>query len=712
MPADDPGACPPDEAKRVAAYVHDTFYVRRGASTREQPRIALSRLTVREHQAAIADLTGSFGVPVSPGFPRGLQGQYFTHDRERDGDYVFERIDSRVRFNFREASPAAGKIEPREFAIYWLGAVLAPESGEYEFIVRSENSVRLWVNDLVAPRIDAWVKSGNETEYRATVRLLGGRAYPLRLDFAKGLSGVAQNDEQKAKTAIGTASVALEWRRPSGVTGPIPQRYLAFAEFPEKLVITTPFPPDDRSLGYERGNSVSQAWSEATTAAAIEAAEYVTARLHEIVGRDQLQPADEPLLRQYCHEFAARAFRRPLDAEQEDLYVNHNFENTDDLRTAVELCVLKVLTSPRFLYRETGADDPYAVAERLALALWDSIPDADLIRAAAAGNLGTREQVAEQARRMAGDWRAISKLREFVLGWLKIDPSPRLARDETQYPGFDTALVADLRQSLELQLADLLVSKDADFRKLLLDDEVYLNGPLAAFYGVELPADAPFQAVKLDSPHRAGLLTHPYLMAALSDSDASSPIRRGVFLARNVLGRHLRPAPEAFAPLAAKMHPDLTTRQRTELQTGAKACQSCHALINPLGFALEGFDAVGRFRSSEHGRPIDSRGSYTSRSGNVSKLNGGRELAAFLADSDEVHSALVEKLFQFSVKQPIRAFGWQTAPHLRESLVKSDFNLRELLIEIAVTFAHRSPTGNMGMEAQLPPQADSASNTR
>src|SRR5207253_2465340 len=111
----------------------------------------------------------------------------------------------------------------------------------------------------------------------------------------------------------------------------------------------------------------------------------------------------------------------------------------------------------------------------------------------------------------------------------------------------------------------------------------------------------------------------------------SSPIHRGVFLARNVLGVSLRPPADAFTPLAPELHPKLNTRERISLQTSPKQCMSCHNVINPLGFTLESYDAIGRFRAQENGKPIDASGSFVTRSGNTAKFNGARDLARFLA---------------------------------------------------------------------------------
>jgi hypothetical protein len=182
-------------------------------------------------------------------------------------------------------------------------------------------------------------------------------------------------------------------------------------------------------------------------------------------------------------------------------------------------------------------------------------------------------------------------------------------------------------------------------------------------------------------------LTHPYLMATFAYPKDSSPIHRGVFLARNVLGLPLRPPAEAFIPLPAEAHHDLTTRQRVALQTKAQACQTCHSIINPLGFSFERYDAIGRFRDQEKGRPIDATGGYITRDGKLVQFKDVRELAEFLANSPEVHESFVAQFFHHLVRQPIRAFGVHKLAELRQYFVDHDCNMRMLAKEIIVETA-------------------------
>lgn len=688
-PAPDP-KCSADEAAQVAAFIFAEFYSKGAATDSARPRLTLSHLTSRQYRNAIADLMTSFRGGTGPwDDQRGLKGSYNTILDNGDGKHVMDRTDPEIRFNFEKSSPDPEKINPREFSVIWQGSIRAPANGDYEFIVRSENSVRLWVNDRVQPLIDAWVKSGDTKEFRGTVRLLGGRGYPVMLVFTKAGQGVMKSAEDKAKQEIKPASISLSWIPPGQAEQVVSKEFLSPHHFPESYFVNTPFPPDDRSTGFERGSGVSKEWDRATTDAAIEIADYVLLRLNDLTGGAQPGPDYESRLREFCRQFVGRAFRQPLSAEQSSLYVDRQFEGSDDLETSVQRVVLLALKSPRFLYHELSdpAHTAYAAASRLSFALWDAPPDSALLAAVAEGKLSKPEEIANQADRMSRDPRFRLKLREFFWQWMKLDQIREMEKSTDQFSGFDAGVARDLRLSLELFLDEVIASQDCDYRRLLLAESVYLNGRLSKLYGGGLAQDAPFQAIVIDPGRRAGILTHPYLMSSLADATTTSPIRRGVFVARGVLGRALLPPPDAFVPIAPSLHPELTTRERVNLQTKAEACQSCHAMINPVGFPFEHFDAIGRFRDQENGRPVDASGEYTPRAGATIKFNSARELAAFLVGSDEAQTAVVEKLFYFAVQQPIRTYGRQTSRKLKQRFVDSQFHLRKLFVDIGVTAA-------------------------
>lgn len=690
MPPGPGKKCSGPDAVKVAEYLYDAFYSPVAQARNRPARVELSHLTVRQYRNAVTDLVGSFRPAAKPDDRHGLRGQYYK-GRLGGGKGLVDRIDPEIRFDFGQAAPVPQVDDPYQFSMRWEGSVLAPDTGEYEFIVHTDHATRLWVNDLNTPAIDAYVKSGNDTEYRASVFLLGGRVYPLRLDFLKAQQGVNNQEKLRAKPPA-PASISLEWKQPHRAPEVIPQRCLIPSTYPGVFVLNAPFPPDDRSLGYERGTSMSKEWDDATTEGALETAGYVASHLRELSGAREDAPDRANRLKEFCKQFVMRAFRRPLTPELEQTFVERQFESATDPEVAVKRVVLLTLKSPRFLFRELNTADPdaYDVASRLSFGLWDSLPDSELLKAAAAGELSTREQVLKQAERMVSDLRTRSKLREFFLQWLKVDQYPDLAKDPKKYPEFDPKVASDLRTSLELTLEAGIWSERSDFRELLLSDKVYLNGRLAKLYGVDLPADAPFQLVSLQPGDRAGVLTHPYLLSSFAYLDASSPIHRGVLIIRNLLGRTLQPPPVAVSPLSADLHPGLTTRERVTLQTKAEACASCHTRINPLGFTLEKFDAIGRLRTTDNGKPIDTSGGYETKDGKRVKFSGARELAAYLAGSDESHAAFVEKLFHNLVKQPVRAYGLQALPDLERAFAANDFNIRKQVIE-TVTLAALGP---------------------
>jgi hypothetical protein len=379
------------------------------------------------------------------------------------------------------------------------------------------------------------------------------------------------------------------------------------------------------------------------------------------------------------------------------MVVDRPFAEAPDLDTGLKRSIMLALASARFLFREVDAaegDDAFAIAARLSLGLWDSLPDRRLGDAAAAGRLATAAQVRAEAERMVGDPRTRAKLRDFLFAWLRVDHAPEIGKDQDLFPHFSPAVVADLRTSLSLLLDDV-AWRDGNWQRLFDADEVPLNGRLAALYGAALPADADFRSVRLDEGRRGGVLTHPYLMSVLAHRDDTSPIHRGVFLARSVLGNVLKPPREAVPPLAAAARPDLSTRERVAFQTGGIACQACHVMINPLGFALEDFDAIGRHRLTERDgggeRPIDATGSYIPRTGSEATFQGGRELAAYVAGSHDAQEAFVQALFHALVKQPVRAWGTGMLEQLRRGFVTGGFDIRRLMVDIMVVAALPRP---------------------
>jgi hypothetical protein len=204
---------------------------------------------------------------------------------------------------------------------------------------------------------------------------------------------------------------------------------------------------------------------------------------------------------------------------------------------------------------------------------------------------------------------------------------------------------------------------------------------------LDAPSKTEFSGVEMTD--RKGVLTQPYLMARYAYLDSSSPIHRGVLIVRNMLGRTLNPPPAAFAPLSPSLHPDLTTRERVSLQTKPDACNACHGTINPLGFTLEEFDAIGRRRTKENGKPIDTKGSYRQKDGKLVTFKDSDDLSDYLANSDEAHTAFVERLFVYLVKQPPKAYSPTVTDELKGEFEKGGYSIRKLMVDIATSVAGR-----------------------
>jgi hypothetical protein len=229
-----------------------------------------------------------------------------------------------------------------------------------------------------------------------------------------------------------------------------------------------------------------------------------------------------------------------------------------------------------------------------------------------------------------------------------------------------------------------------DYRELLLADYLYVNRPLADYYGLPAPAEEAFGRVPADSQHRAGVLTHPYLLALLAYSRSTSPIHRGVFITRNIVGRALKPPPVAVAFKDAEFDPRLSMREKVERLTQPEACQGCHSTINPLGFSLEHYDAVGRFRTAEGDRPVHAASDYVTSEGGTIHLTHAQDLAVHAATSRSARRAFVEELFHQIVKQPVKAYGVDALDRLEASFTAHEFNIRDLVVEIAAVAALHS----------------------
>jgi hypothetical protein len=183
------------------------------------------------------------------------------------------------------------------------------------------------------------------------------------------------------------------------------------------------------------------------------------------------------------------------------------------------------------------------------------------------------------------------------------------------------------------------------------------------------------------------VITHPYLLASLANNRSTSPIHRGVFLSRNIAGLALKNPSVAVTFEDSKFDPMLTMREKIVELTKDKACMACHSTINPFGFSLEHFDAVGRWRTKDNNKPVHARDQFDGDDGRTVTLNGPRDIASYAVSSENARRAFVRQLFHHTVKQPVPAFGESTLETLQTQFAESGFNIQKLLGEIAVTSA-------------------------
>ncbi len=686
MPEDDPGTLSMADATASAEYIHKAFYSGEARARNHPPRIELAHLTVRQYRESIADLLASLRKATSTAETGGLAGAYRERperdpkkpDQNRPEVTFKQQVDPVIDFDFGQKAPEKGTFAA-QFAINWTGSVLVPDTGEYEFRVTTPNGVRLYVNmpeggSEKNALIDIWVSSAMTRSASAPIFLLGGRSYPMKLEFFK----------YKDKTA----SLRLEWRPPGGAWTVIPRTNLSPKASSPVSVISVPLPPDDGSIGYERGASVSREWTEAIAKGALQVSGMIGPHLFALAGTKADAPDRGEKLKAFTLRFAQMAYRRPLTDEQKaDLSAIYAASVAPEV--AAKRAFIFTLSNPAFLYPGIGPQDDYAVASRLALTLWDSVPDAALLKAAAAGQLKDAAQVRLQAQRMMKDPRAKSKMRDFLHHWLHVEEGAEIAKDQKEYPGFDQGVVMDLRTSLDLFAESIVWSEASDYRQLLLSDTILMNERLAKFYGQKVEAGGGFQPVKMDADQRGGVLTHPFVLATFSYTKSSSPIHRGVFVTRNILGLMLKPPPMAIAFMDDKFDPSFTMREKVTELTSKPACMSCHVTINPLGFSFERFDAVGRVRSTDNKKPVDPTSDYTTSDGSVIKLTGARDVAVHAAESLSGQTGFVRKLFQEMVKQPPAAYSPELLGQLTNQFRADNFHVRNLAVEVAVVAALR-----------------------
>lgn len=458
------------------------------------------------------------------------------------------------------------------------------------------------------------------------------------------------------------------------------------------------FPPENEVDGYRTYAAANQAnpllvEGYLTVAEAV-SARAVATRLADIApcaeGADAMACAG-----QFLDGFGARAFRRPLtEGERQPLLGLFASGNAQGYARGIELLIQAMLQSPQFLYRVDALRAPteatgaiplgsYELAGRLSFTLWGSVPDQELLAAAANGQLATAADVEREARRLLQDPRSRQIVRDFGEQWLNLSRLDGLARDGTN---LDVNVLNDsLRESLGHYLEDAYFSQQGSFAKLFTGQDVWLNAALAPLYGGQAP-ESGFVAQVLPDP-RAGLLTQPALLTLLSHSNQTAPVIRGVFVRERFLCSTVPPPPADLNTVPPDPDPNATTRERFRQHTEQESCAGCHKLIDGVGFGFERYDQLGRYRAEENGFPVDDSGEIvaTGEAGLDGPYNGLVELSARLAQSARARDCLATNWYRYSYGRQEQAADSCSLAQVRTRFAESGGDLKELLVALTQT---------------------------
>jgi len=351
-----------------------------------------------------------------------------------------------------------------------------------------------------------------------------------------------------------------------------------------------------------------------------------TSRQKVFTCRPTSEAEERPCAESILTDFATQAYRRPVTGV--DVASLMNFYDagaaTDGFEAGVGAGLQAIIVSPEFLFRlermpeGTLAGQVYRVSDidlatRLSFFLWDAAPDEDLLEAAASGRLSDPSVLEQQVERMLKDPRSEALATRFAHLWLRLQDVPRVRPEAYFFPDFSAQVADAMVRETEL-LVQYLVQEDRSLLELFNADYTFLNERLAQHYGIEGVSGDGFRRVQYPNDQRKGILGHGSVLKLTSMADRTSPVLRGKWVMEVLMGTPPPPPPPNVPAFEAS--PDasggrrLTTRERMEAHSAAPVCASCHDFIDPIGLALDNFDATGQVRIRENMAPLDTRGTF------------------------------------------------------------------------------------------------------
>lgn len=529
-------------------------------------------------------------------------------------------------------------------------------------------------------------------------------------DGADGGDGDGDDDDDSADGDDGEPSTCGG----SVLGAPAPLRRLTHWEFDNTVRellgddarLGEGFPTEASEIGFDN-QAAALSVSSLLAEDYMDAAETLAAN----VDLDTLLPCDpaggeDACAEQWIEDFGQRAYRRPLTGSQHDrlvsLYQGAKADHGFDV--AIELVLQTILQSPYFLYRvELGMPDPddagavplddWEIATRLSYLLWGSMPDDVLFAAAEAGELQDPDAIAAQAERMLDDPRARATVDSFHRQWLRLDDIDTMTKDPAIIADLDDATRASIKSTTLAFLEDVVFDGAGDLGTILTASYGFVDDETADLYGVAPPGTSIPTRVDLPAGQRAGLLTQPSLLAITSKADQTSPVQRGAFIQARLMCTTLPEPPPDVDTTPPEVDPNATTRERFEQHSSDPTCAGCHALIDPVGFGLEHYDAMGRWRDTEAGLPVDASGTLPTLDGKVD-FDGAVELASILADQQQVRQCFVQQWFTFAHGRGPDDADECSLEVLDEAFLDSDQDVRSLLVALTRTESFRFREGN------------------
>ena len=402
---------------------------------------------------------------------------------------------------------------------------------------------------------------------------------------------------------------------------------------------------------------------------------------------------------QFIQSFGRRAFRRPLSMEELARYqALFDANQARGFAEGIRLVVQALLQSPNFLYHLEVTPAPsgvgvtplggYELASRLSFALWNSLPDAELLDAAAAGMLDAKDGLRAQAERLLASDRAKDALSSFHLQWLGLDTLLDIDKDPQLFPEVNDAVKAAMKDEA-VSFADFVIRRgDGRLQTLLSAPFTIASTDVLSLYGATA-APAADGTVQLDPMQRAGLLTQAGFLAAHAHANQTSPVHRGLAIRKHLLCTDLPDPPANVNNNPPAPDPNATTRQRFEQHRKDPTCGACHQMMDPIGIGFENYDAIGRYRATENKLPIDASGEVLNAGATSGTFTGAVELAQRLSTSPEVRGCVQKQWFRFSLGRFEGAEDACTLASLNADFAAADFDVRKLLLSLVTSDAFR-----------------------